>query len=286
MRQLIINADDLGADEARNAGIFEAIGAGTTTAVSLLANGPALNDALCRIRSLHGHTLSIGIHINLSEGTPLSSNLTRLTGQDGDLLKKAQAHHLLMRQRDPALEREIVQEMTLQIESVLAAGIEVDHLDGHQHVHVFPAVFPAAIKMVLDYKIPWMRIPCEPQPLSGMDAVSGRLKEEAQFFSSLAEQASVRLNGSAVRTPDHFRGLYMKGRLSPPLLLGLLGELKPGLTELMVHPGRTSPDASLSPFSSFSTPDRERELETLLDPGFREALKESGIRLTPFPHKP
>ena len=51
MRRLIINADDLGADEARNEGIFEAIEAGVVTSASLLPNGPALGHALERIRS-------------------------------------------------------------------------------------------------------------------------------------------------------------------------------------------------------------------------------------------
>jgi D-alanine-D-alanine ligase-like ATP-grasp enzyme len=40
MRRLIVNADDLGADEARNEGIFEAIRAGVVTSASILPNGP------------------------------------------------------------------------------------------------------------------------------------------------------------------------------------------------------------------------------------------------------
>jgi len=42
MKRLIVNADDLAADEARNAGIFEAIAQGRVTSVSLLPNGPAV----------------------------------------------------------------------------------------------------------------------------------------------------------------------------------------------------------------------------------------------------
>ena len=52
MKRLIVNADDLGADEARNRGIFEAIDAGVVTSVSLLANGPSFEDAARRIRNL------------------------------------------------------------------------------------------------------------------------------------------------------------------------------------------------------------------------------------------
>ena len=50
MKSLIINADDMGADEARNRGIFEAIEAGRVTSVSVLANGDGFEDAMERWR--------------------------------------------------------------------------------------------------------------------------------------------------------------------------------------------------------------------------------------------
>jgi predicted glycoside hydrolase/deacetylase ChbG (UPF0249 family) len=284
MRKLIINADDLGADEARNAGIFEGIEAGVVTSASLLTNGPALDNALRRIRSLGHPGASFGIHVNLSEGKPLSPNLRILTGEDGCFLTKTHAHQLLMRVGDSELQKEIAQEMAAQIKSLLDTGIRIDHFDGHQHVHVFPAAFPAAVRMSSKYRIPWMRIPKEPSPLSEMDAVPDGLMKEAQFFCRIAEWARAQFKGSEIRTPNHFRGLYLKGRLSLPVLLNLLRELPPGLTELMVHPGRPS-DSAPGPFSAFSTIDREKELETLLDRRLRETLKNSEISLTPFPEK-
>jgi len=284
-KMLIINADDLGADEARNAGIFEAIEAGIVTSVSLLPNGPALNDALRRIRGLDRCGVSFGVHLNLSEGKPLSPNLRILTGPDGFFLRKPRAHHLLMSSGDRDLEKEIAQEITAQIESLLDAGIRIDHLDGHQHVHVFPAAFPAAIKATDKYGMPWIRIPEEPYPLARMNSIPDGLVNEARLFVTTAGQARARFKGSGVQTPDHFRGLYLKGRLSPALLLDLLQGLQPGITELMVHPGRTSDPASPGPFSDFSTPDRERELEALLDRRVREALKDLEIDLIPFPVK-
>ena len=83
MKRLIINADDLGADEARNAGIFEGIQAGTVTSVSILPNGPALQDALNRIHSGSFRNVSWGVHLNLSEGKPVSTGISLLLGPDG-----------------------------------------------------------------------------------------------------------------------------------------------------------------------------------------------------------
>ena len=95
MKSLIINADDLGADEARNRGIFEAIEAGRVTSVSVLANGDGFEDAMERWRTLDKKEISLGIHINLSEGRPISQGLRLLTGKDGVFLGKWTTHDLL-----------------------------------------------------------------------------------------------------------------------------------------------------------------------------------------------
>jgi len=55
------------------------------------------------------------------------------------------------------------------------------------------------------------------------------------------------------------------------------------VTELMVHPGRALRVPASGPFSGFSTPAREQELETLLHAGFGPALSDAGVTLTPFP---
>ena len=283
MKQLIINADDFGADEARNAGIIEVIQKGVATSASILANGPAFEETVNQIHSLNPPA-SFGIHINLSEGKPVTSNLRHLIGDDGNFLKKAVAHRRLMESGNRELGKEISEEVSAQVERLLESGIRVDHLDGHQHVHVFPAVFPIALKIARHYKIPWIRIPEESAHFSDPEGIPGWLRQEAQFFSRIAKKARLQVKGDGVRIPDHFRGLDLKGRFSLPVLRDLLRKVPPGLTELMVHPGRV-PKECKGPFSAFSTPDRERELETLLDPMFQEALKRSEISLMPFPNK-
>ena len=283
MKQLVINADDFGADEARNAGIIEAIQKGIVTSASILANGPAFKDTIIQIHSLNP-AASFGIHINLSEGKPVTSNLRLLIGDDGNFLKKAAAHRRLMESRNQELGKEISEEVSAQVERLLESGIRIDHLDGHQHVHVFSAVFPIALKIARHYGIPWVRIPEESAPFSNPEGIPRWLRQEVQFFSRIAKKARLQVKGDGVKIPDHFRGLDLKGRFSVPVLCDLLQKLPPGLTELMVHPGRV-PKEHRGPFSGFSTIDRERELETLLDPRFQEALKHSQTSLTPFPNK-
>jgi len=362
MRQLIVNADDFGADAYRNRGIAEAVDAGVVTSVSVLVNGPAFDDALAHLSAWQDRGVSVGLHANLSEGCPVGRGLSTLCDEYGRFLGKSNAHKLLMEKGNQEREREVAREIEAQIGLLEANNISISHLDGHQHVHVFPAVIAAAVRAAQRHGIPWLRIPEEPAtipsalrteelpgvsklhcydlaktpntpshsrggrgwgwvlsnycrflphpppdlPLEGggnklLFATSSRcnsmvkrmprnkvpppisLRREAAMFSSLAAAARPFLNGSAIRTTDHFRGLYLKGRLSFPRLERLLNDLPAGLTELMVHPGRAPAVPGQGPFAAFSNTDREGELDVLLDHRLPEALKEKGIMLTPYP---
>lgn len=278
-KRLVVTADDLGADEARNAGIAEAVAAGAVTSVSLLANGPALEDALGRLPSLRPR-VSVGVHLNLSEGAPLARGLRLLVGSDGLFLGKASARDLLHRRGDPTLTAEVGRELTAQVERLQAAAGPLDHLDGHQHVHVFPAVVDAAFAAASRGRIPWVRIPEEPWPADG--GAEG-LDEELRAFLRAARAARALLGGAGLSATDHFRGLFLRDRLTPSRLDATVAALPEGLTELMVHPGRAAERAPATSFSRFSTPERERELAALLSPEFRAALARARVTLTPFP---
>jgi len=281
MKRLIVNADDLGADEGRNEGIFEAIRAGVVTSASILPNGPALWHALQGIRDGGFEKVSFGVHLNLTEGRPLSHDVELLTGPDGDFPGKAAGHRLLMRTGDGALEAAVAGEADRQITALLEAGITLSQIDGHQHIHVFPAVIGPVLDVARRHGIRCMRIPDEPVP--GIDAgIPGNLLEEARSFVAFGKAARGRLEGSGLRATDHFRGLLLKGRLSVETLLAALEQLPDGLTELMVHPGRVAAGSTAGPFAGFSTADREREIDALLDPSIRRALKQSGIVLTNY----
>jgi chitin disaccharide deacetylase len=283
MKRLIVNADDLGADEARNVGIFEAIDSGIITGVSILPNGPATAEAVRRIRAGNFSNISLGVHFNLSEGRPLSSGLRLLTASDGNFPGKKPAQRLLARQEDAQLENEIRRELEAQIAVFENAGIPIDHLDGHQHVHVFPATVRLCSEAAKSHGIRWTRIPDEPENEAASDAAFPQLLEEARFFSAHAKTARPIFRDLDIHAADHFRGLYFKGKLPDSRWKEFLESIPDGLTELMVHPGHESGNRVSGPFSGFSTSDREKELIALTDGRFRLALLETGIEIMPFP---
>lgn len=285
MKRLIVNADDLGADEARNRGIFEAIEAGRITSVSVLVNSDGFEDAMERWRSLGKKEISLGIHINLSEGMPISQDIHLLTGKDGFFLGKQAAYNLLKQAGNEDLEREIKREINAQINALLAFKTPITHLDGHQHIHVTPAVLPVALAEASRQKIRWIRIPDEPHPSMPSLMAQPDRQDEIALFSELGAAARSVIALSEVESCDHFRGLYLKGKLDTTLLDELLRDLPVGLTEWMVHPGMAADTMSAGPYKAFSTKERERELITLLDPVFPTLLEKYGISLIPFPEE-
>lgn len=105
------------------------------------------------------------------------------------------------------------------------------------------------------------------------------------MFSNLGVAARSVIMLSEVESCDHFRGLYLKGKLDITLIGLLLQDLPMGLTEFMVHPGRISDAPSGGPFGAFSTFDREKELEALLDSTLPDLMNKYEISLIPFPEK-
>src|SRR5205807_3958311 len=70
VKNLIVNADDLGWTEGVNRGILEAFQGGIVTSGSLLANGVAFAEAVMAAKSAPG--LGVGVHLNLSDGAPVA----------------------------------------------------------------------------------------------------------------------------------------------------------------------------------------------------------------------
>src|SRR5262249_23975850 len=144
MRNLIVNADDLGWTAGVNRGIAEAHRNGIVTSASLLANGSAFADGVRTAEELPRH--GVGVHLNLSEGKP-----TATEAQVGSLLAEncefaGGPETLLFRLTAKSLmPKQVEKEWNAQIEKVRASGIPPTHLDGHKHVQMLPGLFPIAL---------------------------------------------------------------------------------------------------------------------------------------------
>jgi len=181
-RTLCVTADDLGYSSARDAGILACAArrGGLVTRASVLVTG-ASAAAACTAAMAAG--LPLGLHLNLSEGAPAASPLAavaslvdaasgRMRGKLGlraacaagavepahlEAEIGAQLDLFERLQRAAAMSEAAAEAAGAEVEAAAAgagvgaggaAGFAPAHIDGHQHVHVLPAVREALLRVL------------------------------------------------------------------------------------------------------------------------------------------
>ena len=271
--QLIINADDLGAGEPTDRGIFEAFTTGIVSSASLLANGPSFESAATMALEIN---LPVGVHLNLSEGYALTGKIEGLTDSDGRFFGKQESRKRLI---DNNISATAVQnELLAQIEKVQRTGLQPDHLDTHQHCGLFSAITPALIFVARATGILRMRLPNPVRPAS--EDPPPPLGNELRLYRRLAPQVKEQFRSAGLTTPDGLLGMPLLDRLDEYHLSKLLSSLKPGRWELMVHPGYFDPQRA------FSGTAREQELTALTSAEVHTLIQKLQIQLINFTELP
>jgi hopanoid biosynthesis associated protein HpnK len=283
MKNLIVNADDLGWTPGVNRGISEAHRNGIVTSASLLANGCAFDDGVRLSRELP--RLGVGVHLNLSDGKPVAppARVKTLVSEAGDF--RGGPETLLFRLTAKSLDTKDVEiEWGAQIEKICAAGICPTHLDGHKHVQMLPGLFAIALRLARKHGIEAVRISHETSSLraaliGGSESKSVMLKQgvQARGLKLLARDARGMAERSGIATADYFCGIAQTGVLTRKGVLQLLASLPEGTTELMCHPGYA--DAELQNTVTRLQKSRQTELEILTDKEIRKSIAALGIRL-------
>jgi predicted glycoside hydrolase/deacetylase ChbG (UPF0249 family) len=154
--RIIINADDFGLSIENNKSIMEAFKRRIISSSTLLANMEGFTDAVNLINSynLHG---KIGIHLNISEGKPLTDKINRIktfTDNNGKFSFKRNTRMLFNKEEKRAL----FDEFEEQLMTLIRNGIRPTHIDSHHHVHTEWVIGKIVIKLAKKYNIPFIRL--------------------------------------------------------------------------------------------------------------------------------
>jgi hypothetical protein len=269
-RLLIVNADDYNTAPERNRGIIEAVKNGIVTSASVLTNTAGLDEALGALEQVLGPR--IGVHLNLTLGKPLSPGVQSLTGPQGDFLPKGHSwRKALCRGYNPD---EIRREWSAQIEAFCRSGLQPDHLDGNNHLHIFPGCTKICAELALHFNIKCVRLPLEPLHAPGL---LGRAGLKRLFLALLAVRARSVFRAYSLCMPERMFGIAFPDTGDPGSLRRFVKNLSPGVSELMCHPGYFAAGVH-----SFSCAEREQELRALTCPSVRAAIIDERIRLISF----
>jgi hopanoid biosynthesis associated protein HpnK len=287
VKNLIVNADDLGWTEGVNRGILDAFRRGIVTSTTVLANGTAFAEAVKTAKS--APRLGVGVHLNLSDGAPVADreSVTSLLNDDGQFADGPE-NLLWKRARRGLILDEVEEEWDAQIQKVRDAGIRPTHLDGHKHVHMLPGLFEIALRLAKKHAIEAIRVSLEESSLRSALACGSQhrtkvvMKQgvQARGLKLLARNARKQAARMGIATADYFCGIAQTGELTLEGVEQLLKRLPEGTTELICHPGHA--DEALQKTATRLQASRQKELEILTDTRIRKLVASQGIRLLDY----
>jgi predicted glycoside hydrolase/deacetylase ChbG (UPF0249 family) len=255
---LIIQADDAGVHPAIDRGILMAIDRGPVTSVGVIVSGNTAADFAAELEKRPG--IGVGLHLALSRAPALASTRLALQGEQLPSSWTVLARRLAR----GAIQREdCIVELRAQIQRAHRLGLQIDHFEGHEHVHLMPGLADAISRLAREENLP-PRVRISRTPRGEM--IRDRRAIALRAASSFCRRTAYR----NVASPERVVGIAEAG--SVRTLLRSLAGIRPSARsiELIVHPGdRPMSGEPALPEWGF---DFAGELDALITTGWRGVL--------------
>lgn len=215
-RVVILNCDDLGSSQAANEGVYRALREGVASSATLMVPAPWARHAASEYRGE-----DVGVHLTLNaewdlyRWGPITRAPSLLDGDGGfprtvtDVWEHADLD-------------EVHRELTAQIERAILWGFDITHLDSHMGtLQLKPEFFGVYLDLAVEHALP-LRL-------------SGASTQVAVGFPFRD-----RADEEGVVAPDHL--LRVQGVGSRASIVNALADLRPGVTEMYIHPAVDTPE--------------------------------------------
>ena len=251
---LIVNCDDFGSSASANRATAAAMAAGLATSATLMVPCPWALDAVRR-----GVGGGIGVHLTLTCEYPgyrwrALTGAASLHDDEGYMPATTQAVW------DKADLTDVRAECRAQIDQAYAWGVDVTHLDAHMGtLQLEPRYAALFLDLAADYRLPVRMI--------------GASVEQRLGLSSRAPATEMGLV-----FPDKLVTTWAKP--AKPTFAAILEGLKPGVTEIYLHPVEDGPE--LRGYDPHAVQIRVDDLDCLLDPDLKQMAADLGVTLIDF----
>ena len=250
---LIVNCDDLGSSASANRAIADVLAKGAATSATLMVPCPW---ALDGVRKAAGG--GIGVHLTLTAEYP-GYRWRSLTGaaslHDAEGFLPATTQEVWAR----AGLDDVRAECRAQIDQAYAWGVDVTHLDAHMGtMQLDPRYHAILLELAAAYHLPVRMFGARTEE---MFKVPGRAGAAA----------------AGVVHPDHMIDLWQRPR---DTLARKLAALRPGVTELFLHPVEDGPE--LRDYDLKEADVRVGDYAAMGDPSFGATIAAAGADLISF----
>jgi chitin disaccharide deacetylase len=263
--RLIVNADDFGLSSSVNAAVVRAHRDGILTSASLMVNEPGFDEAVKLAKE--NPKLGIGLHLTLLRGHSAlpPEKIPGLVNARSEFSNHPIGTGLAyFFKRD--LREQLRAEIRAQFEKFHATGLPLDHVNGHLHFHLHPAIFKILMDDSEKFGIRHLRLTRDCFSRS-RKMTHGRFFTRlvhATIFEMMSRRARKILDEKKIRYAQITFGLLQDSRVDENYILKLLPELPPGDSELYSHP-------SLDEF--------KHEFDALVSPRVQAQIKKFGVEL-------
>jgi hopanoid biosynthesis associated protein HpnK len=280
VRRVIVTGDDFGLAVPVNEAIVEAHCRGILTGASLMVGAKAAADAIARARQLP--SLRVGLHITLVEGHPILPPrlIPDLINGDGAFIDNP-THAGFKFALWPRIRQQLEAEIRAQFEVFKQTGLELDHADVHNHLHLNPRILHLVLRVGHDYGLKAVRLPYEaPMPAwrATRTALVGRVAAWV-FLYPLICGMKRSLRKAGVRYNDFILGMIDTGGMTQDRVVQFLKYLPEGVTEIHFHPATrrcVEIDRTMSHYLNVE------EYEALISPQVLAAFEAAGVERIAF----
>lgn len=258
---LILNADDLAVSHSEDIASLSALDNKFITSATVMAPCPWFTEVAAYAKAHPGSDL--GLHLTLTSEWPTyrwgpvspRALVPSLVGPDGYFYPNAKEFAA------NAKLDEVETEIRAQIERARLMGLEPTHLDAHMHaLYVTSELFRVFLKVAHEYRLPV------------------RMARNVELF-----QPALAMMGPGDPIPD---AIFSPGEDVPvsawkDYYINVIKSLKPGVTEIFVHLAHDDVEsqAIMAGQREWGAAWRQRELDTISSPEFRQALADNHITL-------
>src|ERR1700674_1882434 len=255
---LILHADDLGAAHSVDVASFDALDKGAISSASAMVPTPWITEVAAYAKT-HPNA-DIGLHLTrTSEWETYRWGSIEPADKVASLLDSAGTfpndEKLVAAHAKPV---EVEREIRAQINRALALGIRPTHLDSHMgSLFTTPELIATYVKVAHEYHLPFLAVKG-----SALAAPQAGLTTRDILLDAviIADRQVPR---------DQWKEFYLKA----------IANLKPGLTEIIVHLGHDDSElqAVMVNHEGYGSAWRQRDYDVVNSPEFRNALQDNHV---------
>lgn len=153
--KIVVNADDFGYSSSLNQSIMKSFEMNMHSTTTLMCNMPGFEEA-CDLAFENKITDRIGIHLNMTEGKPLTENIKnfkKFVNENGEMFKSFKGQFLSSEER-----KVVYEELQAQIDRFKSKHFSPTHADTHHHFHFYIGTNLIIKELALKNRIPAVRL--------------------------------------------------------------------------------------------------------------------------------